>query len=114
MVATLAACQSSEERAEAYYQSALELLEEGDVERALIELRNVFDNNVLHREARRLYADLVLESGNVREAYGQYLRLVEQYPDAVDVRRLLAEIALDMGNFNEVTRHGTSVYEVAP
>ncbi|MEL0438419.1 tetratricopeptide repeat protein [Phycobacter sp. K97] len=114
MVATLAACQSSEERAEAYYQSALELLEEGDVERALIELRNVFDNNTLHREARRLYADLVLESGNVREAYGQYLRLVEQYPDAIDVRRLLAEIALDLNNFSEVTRHGTALYEAAP
>lgn len=114
MVATLAACKSSEERAEAYYQSALELLEEGDVDRALIELRNVFDNNGLHREARRLYADLILEDGQVREAYGQYLRLVEQYPDAVDVRRLLAEIAMDIGNYSEVERHGNAAYELAP
>lgn len=110
----LAGCKSREERAEDHYQSALVLLEEGDTERALVELRNVFDNNTRHREARHLYADLVLERGDVQEAYGQYLRLVEQYPDAVDVRRQLAEIALDLDNWDEVRRHGTAAFEMAP
>lgn len=52
VVATLAACENSEERAERYFQSAMTLLEEGDVDRALIEFRNVFDLNGAHREAR--------------------------------------------------------------
>lgn len=114
LLAFLTACQTKEERAETYYQSALVLLDSGDVERALVELRNVFDNNGRHKEARRLYADLVLERGEVQEAYGQYLRLVEQYPDTVAVRRLLAEIAMDLGNYDEVTRHGTATIELAP
>lgn len=114
LTGALAGCKSREERAEDYYRSALALLEEGDAERALIELRNVFDNNTRHREARRLYADLVLERGNVQDAYGQYLRLIEQYPDAVEVRRQLAEIALDLGNWDEVERHGGAAVELAP
>lgn len=114
MMGVLTACKSREERAEEYYQSALTLLEEGDTERALIELRNVFDNNGLHREARQLYADLVLARGDAQEAYGQYLRLVEQYPDAVEVRLQLAELALDLGNWEEVKRHGGAAIELAP
>lgn len=114
LAGAVAGCKSSEERAEDYYQSALALLEAGDTKRALIELRNVFDNNTRHREARRLYADLVLEQGNVQDAYGQYLRLIEQYPDAIDVRRQLAEIALDLGNWDEVERHGSAAFEAKP
>ena len=37
-------------------------------QRALVELRNVFDNDGYHKEARQLYADLVLEQGIVGEA----------------------------------------------
>ena len=48
VVATLAACEGSEERAERHFQSGLALLEEGDVERALIEFRNVFDLDGSH------------------------------------------------------------------
>lgn len=114
LMGALAACKNSEERAEEYYQSALVLLEEGDTERAVLELRNVFDYNGEHREARRLYADLSLERGNVQEAYSQYLLLVEQYPDAVDVRRKLAEIALDLGNLAEVKRHSDAAIEMEP
>ena len=89
LVATLAACESSEDRAERYFQSGLSLLEEGDVERALIEFRNVFNLNGSHREARQTYARIVREQGRVREATGQYLRLVEQYPDDFRARTAL-------------------------
>jgi len=39
---TLAGCDSVEERAEAHFQSGLALIEAGDYDRALVELRNVF------------------------------------------------------------------------
>jgi len=104
LAATVAACDSAEERAEEYYQSALELVERSDTARALIELRNVFDLNGQHREARRLYADLVLEQGNTKEAYSQYLRLLEQYPDDVDANRKLAELTLDSGGFQQARK----------
>jgi len=89
----LIACDSAEERAEKHYQAALEYLEEGDNARASIEFRNVFKLNGKHKEARLAYAAMRYAEGNVTEAYGQYLRLVEQYPDNLEGRRALAQMA---------------------
>lgn len=111
---TLVACDSAEERAEKHYQSALTLLAEGDEDRALVELRNVFDLAPGHREARRLYADTVLGRGNVSEGYGQYLRLVEQYPDDFKARVTLARLAVGLRNWPEVDRHLDSALELSP
>lgn len=110
----LAGCESAENKAERYYQSALTLLAEGDETRALLELRNVFKYNGFHKEARKTYADLQLKRGEVGEAYSQYLRLIEQYPDTVDVRRTLAEIAISRGDWAEVERHGRAALLLTP
>lgn len=116
IVATLclSGCDSAEERAEKHYQSALFLLEEGDADRALVELRNVFELNGFHKEARLLYAHTVLARGEVNEAYGQYLRLIEQYPDTPEVRAKLADLAITRGDWDEAERHGREAVRLAP
>ena len=108
----LAACQTPEERAEEHYQSALSSLEAGEVELALVDLRRVFDNDGFHRDARALFASLMREQGNISEAYGQYLRLVEQYPEDLEGRVALAQMAFDRGNWEEFERHGTAATEI--
>jgi tetratricopeptide (TPR) repeat protein len=110
----LAACESDSDKAERYFQSGLSLIEQGDKERALLELRNVFNYDGFHREARETYARTLIELERPSEAYSQYLRLVEQYPDAVEARITLAELAIVTGNWSEVERHGTSAIELAP
>lgn len=110
----LSACDSAEERAEKYYQSGLALLEAGDVDRALVEFRNVFQLNGQHKEARELYARTQRERGKLQEAYGQYLRLVEQYPDTLTGRIALAEMAIDKSDWEEAERHGRAAAELAP
>lgn len=112
MVATLSACEDSEERAERYFQSGMTLLEEGDVERALIEFRNVFNLNGSHREARQTYARIVREQGKLREANGQYLRLIEQYPDDLEGRIALSEMAFASQNWDEFDRHIEAAIEL--
>ena len=107
-VVALAACDSSEERAEGHYQSALALLEEGDIERALVEFRNVFDLNGEHREARTTYAKTVMAQGNMSEAYSQFLRLVEQFPDDLEGRLILAEMAFQGNAWEEFDRHASA------
>jgi predicted Zn-dependent protease len=111
---TLAACKTAEEKAEDYYQSGLSLLASGDEERAMIEFRNAFKYNGFHQGARKTYADTLVKEGKLQEAYSQYLRLVEQYPDMVDVRVTLAEMAIDRGDWSEVERHGTAAFKLAP
>jgi tetratricopeptide (TPR) repeat protein len=112
---SLAGCQSSEERAEEHYQSALALIAEGDYDRAVVELRNVFKLDGSHLEARRLLAQVLLEQrGSPQQAYSQYLRLVEQYPDDIEARIALAEIAFSVGNWDEFVRHAREAVRIAP
>lgn len=110
----LAACDTSEERAEKHYQTALEHLENGDVDRAIIEFRNVFKLNGTHKEARLAFARMQRDRGAIPEAYSQYLRLVEQYPDNLEGRQALAEMALESGDWDEVERHGRAAADIAP
>jgi tetratricopeptide (TPR) repeat protein len=110
----LVACKDSEERAEDHYQSSLALIAEGQPEKALVELRNVFNMDGDHREARALYAKTVLEQGNVREAYGQYLRLVEQYPDDAEGRIILSQLSFHSNSWEEFDRHSKVAIKQAP
>lgn len=112
---TLSACKSSEERAEEYYQSGLELIESGDYDRGMVELRNVFEFDGSHREARFLLATtLLVEKDNPRGAYGQFLRLAEQYPEDIETRIALSEMAFNGTNWDEMDRHGAKAIELAP
>ena len=68
----------------------------------------------VYKRQRKTYADTVLKQGNVQEAYGQYLRLIEQYPDSPDVRQTLAELAITRGDWAEAERHGRETIRLAP
>ncbi len=110
----LSFCDTAEDRADRHFQSGLELLEEGDVDRALVEFRNVFQLDGQHREARLQYADAERARGNIREAFGQYLRLVEQYPDSLPGQRALAELAVQSNDWDAARTHATAAAELAP
>lgn len=105
----LTACGSAEERAEKHLSSALELIEADDLDRAEIELRNVFELVPNHVEARETMARLMLEKNDKGAAYGHYLRLVEQIPDHIEGRFVLAEIAFEARNWQEFDRHARQV-----
>jgi tetratricopeptide (TPR) repeat protein len=110
----LAGCQDSDERAEAHFRSAMELMEAGDTDRARVEFLNVFDFNGQHREARANLAAMLRRDGNLEQSYSQYLRLAEQYPDDAEAHVALAEMALRFGNWDEARRHGVRALELAP
>lgn len=114
MTTALVACKDSVERAEDHYQSGLERIAEGELDKGLVELRNVFSLDGDHREARSLYAKTVLSQGNLREAYGQYLRLVEQYPDDAESRIVLSELSFNSNSWEEFDRHSKVALEQAP
>ncbi|WP_299774361.1 tetratricopeptide repeat protein [uncultured Tateyamaria sp.] len=111
---SLAACDTAEERAEKYLASALELIDQGDLDRAAIELRNVFELMANHVEARETMAQLMLDKNDKSAAYGHYLRLVEQVPDHVEGRTILAEIAFEARNWQEFVRHAAQAVALAP
>ncbi|QDY69766.1 tetratricopeptide repeat protein [Qingshengfaniella alkalisoli] len=113
-VAGLAGCESSDKKAERLYQESVELAEEGQVEKAIVNLKSVFDLNGQHEAARMLYADLNRGKGDLQEAYRHYLLLTEQYPENLDARIKLAEMAMPIGEWEEVKRHATAAAKMAP
>lgn len=110
----LAACDSSDERAEKYYESGMAYLQQGDVDRALVEFRNVFQLNGEHKEARRAYARAERDRGRLRESFAQYLRLVEQYPDDLEAHQALAEMAVANGDWDVAQRYATEAVKLQP
>ena len=110
----LGGCDSAEERAERHFNAALALIEAGDADRALVELRNVFQLDGNHREARRIYAETQLARGEIADAWGNYLRLAEQYPDDIGARRVLADLAARAGDWENARRHAQAGAALAP
>ena len=87
-VATLAACQSAEEQAESHYQSALELLEQGDLDRAIVEFRNTFQDNPRHKEARLAFASMMADRGvNIIRAHD-----VKETKQAITLTQAIREV----------------------
>ena len=110
----LSACESSEERAQRHFETGQELLAEGDVSRALVEFRNVFKLNPRHKEARMTYARVQMEAGRRADAYSQFLRVIEQYPDSIEARVELIEMAIEARNWEETERHVKAALEQDP
>lgn len=111
---SLAACKTSEEKADEYYQSGLNLLAEGDPERAIVQFRNVFELEGTHYEARQKLAEVLASQGNLEQSYSQYLRLAEQYPDDLETRVRLARMAFTARDLQEYERHTNRAVELAP
>lgn len=110
----LTACDTPKQRAETYYQRGLALAAAGETDRALVELRNVFRLDPDHVPARLEYADLLRARGETREAYGQYLRLVDLDPKNLAGQRALAEMALQAQDFPTAEAAAAAAYGLAP
>jgi tetratricopeptide (TPR) repeat protein len=105
-IVALAGCDSSEERADAHFRAGMERLANGDVDRAIIEFRNVFRLQENHMEARLAFARAMRDRGNLAEAYRQYLYISEQEPDQYEARIELARIGAASGDWELAERHG--------
>lgn len=110
----LAGCKGSEERAQEYFDNGSKLIAEGEVGRGLVELRNVFELDPNHAEARRLFAETLLAQGNYREALGQYTKLIEQHPNDLEGLVSAAELSFKVRDFDAFRRHIGNAAERAP
>lgn len=110
----LSACDNAKERAEKHFQAGMDYIQTGDVDRALVEFRNVFQLDGTHHGARLAYAEAERKRGNLREAYSQYLRLVEQYPDDMVGLRALSDMAAANGEWEDAHRFIATALGLAP
>ncbi|MFV2051389.1 tetratricopeptide repeat protein [Aliiroseovarius sp. YM-037] len=110
----LAGCEDSKERAERHFQSGVELLEAGDVDRAVVEFRNALKYDDSHKEARLAYAKAERERGDIQEAFSQYLRAVEYYPDSLEAHVALTRMSIEYHRWDIAERHNDFALKLAP
>lgn len=110
----VSACDSSEERAEEHFKSAMALVEKGDLDRAVVEFRNVFKLNANHHDARMAFAKIQRERGLAKEAFAQYRKVVEQFPEDQEALIAMSEISLESGNWEELERRVPQLLTLAP
>lgn len=110
----LVACDSPEEKAEKHFRAALEFVQSGDIERAMVEFRNVFDLNETHRAARIGYAELLRANGRTADAYAQYLQLNEQAPEDMETLTALSQIAVEAGRLDDAERFSAAALKIDP
>lgn len=110
----LGACDSAEDRAEAHYRNAVDLIAEGDPDRATVELRNVFRLDEDHAPARLAFARILRDEGDLRGALEQYQRAVEQSGATLEGLRELAELSLAVQDFDTARRSVARGLGMAP
>ncbi|MEM6637478.1 MAG: tetratricopeptide repeat protein [Pseudomonadota bacterium] len=111
-VTFLAACDSAEERAEKHYQSALELLADGKEQQAVVELRNALQNNELHLGARQTFAEIFQSRGDTRNAFANYLFIVEQDPSNFEAMRNATALGVELAAWERVEEIVTAATEI--
>jgi len=113
-VNVLAGCESSEQKAERHFQSALVLLESGDEKRAILEFRNVLRLNPRHHKARAAYGALLRRRGDLSGALAQYVYMAEQFPDDLSAQQNAAELDALTGKWKEMAPFLSAAERLAP
>jgi len=101
----LAACDTADERSQAHYEKGLELVADGQVEKAMLEFRNSLKLNQEAVEPRFEIAKLLLKSQDFQGALGNFMRVVELEPGHLEARTNLARIYVYGERWEDAARH---------
>ena len=110
----LAACDSPEEKAQAYYQNALQLFEEENFEKADLEFRNALQLNPNIADAWYHLALVEEKNGKIRQYAGDLLKTIELDTNHVGAQVRLAKIMLFSGRPEEAREKSKLVIRLAP
>lgn len=110
----LGACDSAEERIEEHYKRGLELVEQGEHRKANLEFRNALTLNNQYVPALFELAKSEQRLGNLRNAAGIYIRVIEAAPEHVEARVALGNILLLAGQLDEALKYANQAYGLAP
>ncbi|WP_159104380.1 tetratricopeptide repeat protein [Sneathiella glossodoripedis] len=114
LLLNLTACDSPEEKAQAYYQNAMQLFEEENFEKADLEFRNALQLDPNIADAWYHLALLEEKNGKARQYAGDLLKTVELDPNHVGAQVRLAKIMLFSGRPEEAREKSDLVLRLAP
>lgn len=110
----LSACDSPEEKAQAYYQNALQLFEEENFEKADLEFRNALQLDPNIADAWYHLALVEEKNGKIRQYAGDLFKTIELDANHVGAQVRLAKIMLFSGRPDEAREKTKLVKRLAP
>ena len=113
-VALLSGCSSSQERAQSYYQHGVELLANGETDKAVLEFRNALKLEKNFVPALYSLADVEQQRGNFDQAVRLLTNVTELDTSHVKARIGLATIYLAGGDLEDAQKYTDQAYELAP
>lgn len=114
VVAALAGCDSAAEKAAKHFAAAKDFVSQGDVPRAIVELRNALKSDETLTDARVMFAELLLQQDRKADAFGQYRYIVEKDPANLQATRAMAEISFDAMAWNDAEKYTAAGLALAP
>ncbi len=110
----ITACDSPEEKAQAYYQNGLQLFEEENFEKADSELRNALQLDPNIADAWYHLALVEEKNGKIRQYAGDLMKTVELDTNHIGAQVRLAQIMLFSGRADEAREKTNLVMRLAP
>ena len=110
----LAGCESEEERAESHYKRGVELIEDGELLKARLELRNALGIDQKHGAALYKLGEVEQRLGNFQGAANIFLRVADTDPEHLDARLNLAGILLAAGKIEDALKYSEQAYALKP
>ncbi len=101
LVAMLINCGGEDARKAKYYEKSKAYYEQGDYDKAKIELKNVLQIDPKFADAHYLFGEVEEKNKNLRGAYIHYYKTVELDGSNLDARNKLARLYLFSGDFEK-------------
>lgn len=114
LAAMLSACGGGAERQQEYLNRAQSYYDEGNLDKAKIEVKNVLQINPNNARARYLSGLIDEANGNFRGAFASYSAAAQVGPKNVDARNKLAEFQLAARNFEEAEKMVNEALAIEP
>lgn len=105
----LSACSGSEERQASYLARAQQFFEEGNLEKARIEVKNVLQINANNAEGRYLLAELEEKENNWQQMFGNLMAAVEADPQLTKAHVKLAQLMIASNQLDEALKQTDKV-----
>ena len=110
----LVACGGSEEREAKYLERAQEHFDEGNYEKARLDVKNVLQINGKNNDARFLSALIAEKEQEWRKVFGDLNLVVELDPTHVEANIKLAQLSLALNDLEKSRGHAEAVLEISP
>lgn len=111
---TIAACDSVEDRIANHFERGQELLETEELDKALLEFRNVLQLDDRHAPSYFAMAKIFEAKGELQAAFGHYQKSAELDPENGEARLKLARFYVLGNAYDEAERELAAVLELLP